>query len=145
MNNLMLYFAYGSNMEPKRMRKRCPGVRTMGPARLPNYRLTERLYADIDFAEGEHVDGVLYLITDRHLRRLDACEGYPKIYRRMWLEVEFYGESYPAAIYEMTAETKAVRNGLEYPEEYRKVCSAGAQFHHVRNAFARKRKKHHGR
>lgn len=92
MNSLILYLAYGSNMEPVRMQKRCPGARALGAARLPNYRLTERLYADIDFAEGESVDGVLYLITDRHLRSLDAYEGYPKIYRRMWLEVEFNGE-----------------------------------------------------
>ena len=123
------------------MQKRCPGARTLGAARLPNYRLTERLYADIDFAEGENVDGVLYLITDRHLRSLDACEGYPKIYRRMWLEVEFNGESYTALTYEMTAETKAQRNGQKYPDEYRKLCSIGAKFHKVKNAFARKKKK----
>lgn len=141
MNSLILYLAYGSNMEPVQMQKRCPGARVLGTARLPNYHLTERLYADIDFAEGESIDGVLYLITDRHLRSLDAYEGYPKIYRRMWLEVEFNGESYPAVTYEMTAENKAQRNGQKYPEEYRKLCSAGAKFHHVKNAFARKTKK----
>ncbi|MEG2074945.1 MAG: gamma-glutamylcyclotransferase family protein, partial [Victivallaceae bacterium] len=111
MQNLILYLAYGSNMEPERMQKRCRGAQAIGAARLPNYRLTERLYADIDFAEGECVHGVLYLISERHLRNLDMYEGYPKIYRRMWLEVEFRGESYMALTYEMTPETKALRDG----------------------------------
>ena len=35
----------------------------LGVGILRNYRLTERLYADIDFREGGEVHGVLYLIT----------------------------------------------------------------------------------
>ena len=50
--NLILFFAYGSNMEPVRMAWRCPGVYPLGRAVLRNYKLTERLYADIDFLEG---------------------------------------------------------------------------------------------
>lgn len=49
MKNLILYFAYGSNMEPVRMAWRCPGAYPLGRAVLRNYKLTERLYADIDF------------------------------------------------------------------------------------------------
>ena len=49
MNNLFLYFAYGSNMNPSRMAKRCPGAIALGGAVLLNHRLAERLYADIDF------------------------------------------------------------------------------------------------
>ena len=106
-----------------------------------DYKLTERLYADIDFLEGVSVSGFLYLITERHLKSLDAYEGYPKVYRRMWLDVEFRGETYQAVTYEMTAETKLVRNGLSYPEEYRKICSAGAKFRHVKNQFVKRRTK----
>ena len=94
MKNLILYFAYGSNMEPVRMARRCPGAYPLGRAVLRNYKLTERLYADIDFLEGVSVSGFLYLITERHLKSLDAYEGYPKVYRRMWLDVEFRGETY---------------------------------------------------
>ena len=86
------------------------------------------------------VRGVLYLIAERHLRSLDAHEGYPKVYRRMWLDIEFNGSVYQAATYEMTAETKAARDGKPYPEEYRMLCSAGARYHHVKNAFTKKRK-----
>ena len=123
MKTPILYFAYGSNMNPMRMAHRCPGAFAFGGGLLRNYRLVERLYADIDFQEGGEVYGVLYLITEQHLRSLDAHEGYPKIYRRMWLDVEFGGETYQAVTYEMTSAIKAARDGKPYPEEYRKLCS----------------------
>ena len=140
MRTPILYFAYGSNMHPLRMAQRCPGAIPVGVGILRNYRLSERLYADIDFQEGGEVHGVLFLITGRHLRSLDAHEGYPKVYRRMWLDVEFDGVVYQAVTYEMTAETKAARDGRPYPEEYRMLCSAGARYHHVKNGFTKKRK-----
>ena len=89
----------------------------------------------------DSVAGFLYLITERHLKSLDAYEGYPKVYRRMWLDVKFRGETYQTVTYEMTAETKLVRNGLSYPEECQKICSAGAKFRHVKNQFAKRRTK----
>ena len=47
MNTMFLYFAYGSNMNPARMAKRCPGAIDLGGAVLRNHRVVERLYADI--------------------------------------------------------------------------------------------------
>jgi len=140
MKNLILYRAYGSNMLPERMMRRCPGATALGVARLPNYRLAERLYADIDFSEGESVFGVLYLISERDMRSLDAYEGYPKVYRREWLEVEYKGDSYTALTYEMSAATKAAREGQPYPDDYRRMCSIGARFYHVPNKFIKRRK-----
>ena len=140
MRTPILYFAYGSNMHPARMARRCPGAIPVGVGILRNYRLAERLYADIDFQEGAEVHGVLYLISERNLRSLDAREGYPKVYRRIWLDVQFQGETYLAVTYEMSAATKAARSGRKYPEEYRKICSEGAHFHHVKNGFTTKRK-----
>ena len=102
MNNMFLYFAYGSNMNPARMAKRCPGAIALGGAVLLNHRLAERLYADIDFVSGATVEGVLYLISEANLARLDSFEGYPKVYRRLWLEVEFDGGIYQAITYEMS-------------------------------------------
>lgn len=141
MKSPILYFAYGSNMNPLRMGHRCPGATALGVGVLRNYQIAERLYADIDFQEGGEVHGVLFLITDQHLRSLDAREGYPKVYRRMWLPVEFSGESYLAVTYEMTAATKAARSGKRYPEEYRKIYSEGARFYRVKNNFTTRRKR----
>ena len=140
MKSPILYFAYGSNMNPIRMAQRCPGAITLGVGVLRNYRLAERLYADIDFQEGAEVHGVLYLISEQNLRSLDAREGYPKVYRRMWLDVEFEGETYLAVTYEMTIMTKIARRGRKYPEEYRKLCSGGARFHKIKNQFTTRRK-----
>ena len=89
MNAMFLYFAYGSNMNPARMAKRCPGAIDLGGAVLRNHRVVERLYADIDFEEGSDMQGVLYVITEEHLRKLDRFEGYPSVYRRIWVDVEF--------------------------------------------------------
>ena len=139
MKNLILYLAYGSNMLPDTGASFVPGATALGVARLPDYRLAERLYADIDFSEGESVFGVLYLITERDMRSLDAYEGYPKVYRREWLEVEYRGESYTALTYEMSAATKIARDGQPYPDDYRKICSAGARFYHVPNKFTKRK------
>ena len=98
-------------------------------------RLAERLYADIDFVSGATVEGVLYLISEANLTRLDACEGYPKVYRRLWLEVEFDGGIYQAITYEMSRWTKFIRRSKRYPEEYRKICSFGADYYGIKDNF----------
>lgn len=47
MKGPILYFAYGSNMNPFRMAT--PGATALGVAIQRNYQIAERLYADIDF------------------------------------------------------------------------------------------------
>ena len=134
----ILYFAYGSNLNPKRIARRCPSVITFGAAKLKNYAIAERLYADIDHRSGSVVPGVLYSISEEDLLALDAFEGTPKIYRRIWIEAECHGENFPAVTYQMTLATKRIRASLPYPDEYRKICATGAIFHHIQNKFARK-------
>ena len=56
------YFAYGSNMNPDRIRQRIPQARPVGTAFILGWRIKERLYADIDKAKAGRVDGVLYLL-----------------------------------------------------------------------------------
>ena len=50
---------------------------------------------------------------------------------------------YPALVYEMTEDTKAARNGMAYPEEYRIICRDGARLRKIPNSFTRKRKQNH--
>ena len=135
MNTPVLYFAYGSNLNPKRIRHRCPTAVTFRAAKLHDYKIVERLYADIDFELDAVVSGVLYCISQRDLFTLDTYEGCPRIYRRIWVEVDCEGETFVAATYEMTPETKILRTGQPFPEDYRKICSVGAAFHHIPNAF----------
>lgn len=84
----MLYFAYGSNMNPQRAAKRMPDARAVGIGILHGWQLVERLYADIEPAEGQSVIGVLYQVGGNDLARLDRCEGYPHIYCRKTVTVD---------------------------------------------------------
>lgn len=132
----ILYFAYGSNLHPLRMNERCPGAVSLGYAVLPHYRLVERLYADIEMAPESEVHGVLYLLTPLHLALLDRYEGYPEIYRRSRLDVQWQKYLYSAITYEMAPATKLARRNLPFPSNYRKICSIGADFHKIPNAYS---------
>lgn len=132
---LTLYFAYGSNMNPRRMRSRCPGAIPIGVAKLHDYRIEERLYADIDYAPGVSIHGVLWCLREGQLRALDKFEGCPATYRRIWLEVEFTKGFTMAAVYELTSEAKGRREGRPFPEHYRRICSNGAELHKIPNYF----------
>lgn len=129
-----LYFAYGSNMNPERIRYRIPEARGLGRAVLKGWKLTERLYADIDRARGGRVEGVLYCISETELRRLDFYEGYPKTYERKAVMVEAYlmGMEKPTRVpvltYVMSEETKKEREGKPYPDGYRIMCAVGARY-----------------
>jgi len=136
----MLYFAYGSNLNPKRMAERAPSAQAAGIGILHGWRLVERLYADIEPATGECVFGILYRMTDQDLERLDRCEGVPKIYERMRVSVESARVEVSAYAYLMTVAARGERNGAPYPKDYRLICSAGADFHHIPNAFRRRLK-----
>ena len=130
-----LYFAYGSNMNPERIRTRIPDARPVGRATLRGWRLVERLYADIERAKGGRVDGVLYCVTPTELHRLDAYEGFPRIYD--CIEVCVYAElmgkeaerhRVPAFTYVMTDAMRRERAGKKYPADYRIICAVGARY-----------------
>ncbi len=82
----MLYFAYGSNLDPTQMRLRCREARYIGKARLDGYRLSFPRWSKIrasaivglEPAPGEAVWGVLYQVADGDIGRLDQWEGYDK-------------------------------------------------------------------
>ena len=81
----MYYFAYGSNMDWPQMQRRCPTVRFVCVARLPDYRFAiarhSRLRncgtANICMESDCEVWGIVYDLSDRDLARLDGFEdGY---------------------------------------------------------------------
>jgi len=122
----MLYFAYGSNMNKSQMGRRCPLATPFGVARLPDHKLSERRFADIDQWNGSSVEGVLWSITGKDLLALDAYEGFPTFYGRHLSFVEFNGEMVPAYIYEMTERAKRERDGDRYSGGYWLTCHEGA-------------------
>lgn len=134
----VFYFAYGSNMNPERIRQRLPHARAVGTATIRGWRLVERLYADIERARGGRVHGVVYLVTQSELRTLDHYEGYPSVYTNALVNAHLDGTHKVRAItYVMTEAARKERHGRLYPEDYRRICSVGADAWEIPNAFKR--------
>ncbi len=80
----MLYFAYGSNLNPGQMERRCPGHKVVGMAALHDHRLSFPLtshdwgggVAGVVPSRGTTVWGIVYELTDEHLSALDGYEGF---------------------------------------------------------------------
>lgn len=85
----MYYFAYGSNLNRKQMRERCPNSKPKFTATLHHYRLVfvgwSRQWrggvASIRPFRGEKVRGAIYEVSEECLKRLDRYEGSD--YRRL--------------------------------------------------------------
>lgn len=130
----MFYFAYGSNMDPHRMRERGIPFRTRVPARLPGWRLEFNKvpstlprgagYANVVPDPRGTVEGALYRIEESALAALDEWEGHPRHYRRKVLPVELRdGTRVTAAVY--VAAPKRTRSGLRPTREYLSHMLAG--------------------
>lgn len=99
---LPLYFAYGSNLEPVQMERRCPGHRVLCRAMLHDHALafhgTSRDWggavATCVPAPGRTLHGVVFELTAAHFAALDAYEdchgpGDPRnLYHRVRVAVE---------------------------------------------------------
>lgn len=99
----MLYFAYGMNTNLTQMSVRCPQARSHGGATLMNHKFRFARHADVCEVLGHTVQGVLWNITDKCLRSLDALEGYPNYYERKQVKVKLNrtGEVVDAITYYM--------------------------------------------
>jgi gamma-glutamylcyclotransferase (GGCT)/AIG2-like uncharacterized protein YtfP len=80
----MLYFAYGSNLDPGQMQARCPEAIVVGLAALRDHRLAFPLYstdwgggvASVQLAHGDTIWGILHEVSEAHIAALDAFEGF---------------------------------------------------------------------
>jgi gamma-glutamylcyclotransferase (GGCT)/AIG2-like uncharacterized protein YtfP len=97
----MLYFSYGMNTNPKEMAQRCPGAKSLGHARLVNHSFRFARHADVEPCADSFVDGVLWEITDEHLKALDQLEGYPFYYDRVVSSVVHGTRTFHALVYRM--------------------------------------------
>ncbi|HHX61087.1 MAG TPA: gamma-glutamylcyclotransferase, partial [Epulopiscium sp.] len=99
------YAAYGSNMNLKQMKKRCPKAKVIGVGILNDYKLTFRGngHANIEASDGFQVPIVLWEITPTCERALDRYEGYPNYYIKKPILVETKSGSKKAMAYVMTS------------------------------------------
>ncbi|MDC0215957.1 gamma-glutamylcyclotransferase [Candidatus Pelagibacter sp.] len=79
----MLYFAYGSNLNHQQMHKRCKGSKYIKNFFLQNYKLsfshksknTVYGHANIEKRKNSKVPGAIWVITKKHVNKLDEYEG----------------------------------------------------------------------
>lgn len=86
----ILYFAYGSNMSPSQMARRCPGAQPVDRAVLADWRLiiTHRGSANIVPERGAETHGVVWRFENRHIGLMDRWEGVSRrVYRRAWVSL----------------------------------------------------------
>jgi gamma-glutamylcyclotransferase (GGCT)/AIG2-like uncharacterized protein YtfP len=97
-----IYFAYGSNLCPEQMAKRCPGGQALGQAELRDWRflINTRNYATIEPSPGAATHGVLWSLTPEHITELDHYEAVAEgLYFKKNLIVQRDGEPVEALVY----------------------------------------------
>ena len=113
-----LYLAYGSNLNLRQMKFRCPTAKVVGSAVLEDYKMVFRGarrsgVATIEKCKGFKVPVLIWQITPADEISLDRYEGYPYFYRKEYFDVEFNGKTQKAMVYIMN-------EGREksYPSKY---------------------------
>ena len=79
------YIAYGSNLNVRQMRYRCPGAKPIGISAIPNYELLYKgsktgAYLTIEPKNGGLVPIAVWEVSADDEKRLDIYEGYPNFY-----------------------------------------------------------------
>jgi len=114
----MYYYAYGSNLSTRYVRRYCPSAVFVMKADLPNFQVEFRHYSEnrqggissIIETPGELVQGVLYAVPKQEIIDLDILESVPQgLYRRdtflvlgedgEWRRADLYRVSVPAGPY----------------------------------------------
>lgn len=127
-----MYFAFGSNMNPERMRQRKAFFTARVGAKLPDYKMSFSFRGpsgcgggNITPEKGSLVFGALYSLEDGGLDKLDVFEMVAHgCYRREKVTVEALdGETTEATTYIVTEEF--YQEGLVPRRDYLHHCLAG--------------------
>ena len=109
----MLYFAYGSNLHRKQMKRRCKNSRFISCHILKNYQLFFRSKygaADVQRKKGSSVVGAIYDISKADEKKLDVYEEFPKAYIKKYFKI--WGEK--VMFYYMPSKTKQTEPSGRY-------------------------------
>ena len=93
MDEVKLYFAYGSNLYKEQMKVRCPKSKYLEKHYFDDHKLcfcwnglstNPNGVANIIKETGSKVPGVIYEISKSDEKRLDIYEEYPILYKKMY-------------------------------------------------------------
>jgi gamma-glutamylcyclotransferase (GGCT)/AIG2-like uncharacterized protein YtfP len=118
-----LYVAYGSNLNFRQMKQRCPTAKLYGTGSIDGYELQfkgtpDSAFATIASKEGASVPVAVWEITPQDERALDRYEGYPSHYFKKTVPVSLDGEEVDAMVYIMDLKMKF---GMPSPYYYATV------------------------
>lgn len=87
------YIAYGSNLNVRQMRMRCPDAVIIRTAFIPDYRLLFKgsksgNYLTIEPHSGSRVPVAVWAVSARDERNLDRYEGFPDFYYKKGFPLE---------------------------------------------------------
>ena len=90
------YLAYGSNLNIRQMKYRCPSARVVGTAELKDYRLLFKgsktgSYLTIEPKEGMSVPVGVWEVSAEDETALDRYEGFPDFYYKKELMLDITG------------------------------------------------------
>ena len=118
-----LYVAYGSNLNIRQMKYRCPGAKLYGTGVIDDYELQFKgqphsAFATIAPKEGASVPVAVWEISEKNEQALDRYEGYPSHYFKQNVPVQLDGEEVSAMVYIMNLK---IGFGLPSPYYYQTV------------------------
>lgn len=130
---MILYFAYGSNLDLLQMQERCPGCRPVVPGRLQGYCLAFTRWssgwgcgvANVVPCESSEVWGLVYELSPGNLESLDRDEGYPHAYTRFQTTIAARARSIPDVwVYSVREKATFVAPSRAYLDVLRSAASA---------------------
>ena len=130
------YFAYGSNMNPERVRQRSMKFNHHKAGSLHNYRLAFNkrsakfpgsASANVMLHEGAITEGVVYQLQHpEQIEMMDPYEGYPVRYSRLSIPIVCHQEIVEAWVY--IANDDHITEGLKPNRWYLEHLLAGKQY-----------------
>ena len=104
----MYYLAYGSNLNLKEMKHRCPFSKVVGTLYLSNFKLSFKgevnRFLTIESKEGSIAPIGIFKVNKLFIKSLDKYEGYPYLYDKKEIEFELNGKKVKGLIYIMNDE-----------------------------------------